>query len=115
MDENKNYTYIIRCADNTYYTGWTVNIKKRLATHNSGKGAKYTRSRLPVTLVYLECFSTKVEAMKREAEIKKFTRAEKQALIDSPYNQREYYFKQNPVQDSKNSSARDSKHNPHGI
>ncbi len=53
QEENNsyNYTYIVRCADDTYYTGWTTDIKKRLAAHNSGQGAKYTRSRLPVALV----------------------------------------------------------------
>ncbi len=87
QQKNNNYTYIVRCADDTYYTGWTTDIKKRLATHNSGRGAKYTRSRLPVTLVYLESFETKAGAMKREAEIKKLTRKEKQRIIDtgSPY------------------------------
>ncbi len=79
----KHYTYIVRCADGTYYTGWTTDIQQRLAAHNSGAGAKYTRSRLPVTLVYLECFETKTEAMKREAAIKKLTRTEKQKLIDT--------------------------------
>lgn len=79
----KNYTYIVRCADGTYYTGWTTDIQQRLAAHNSGAGAKYTRSRLPVSLVYLECFETKTEAMKREAAIKKLTRTEKQKLIDT--------------------------------
>ena len=77
-----NYTYIIRCIDNTLYCGWTNDIKKRLACHNAGKGAKYTRSRHPVSLVYLETFDTKQEAMQREAAIKKLSRQEKQRLID---------------------------------
>lgn len=54
-----NYTYILRCSDGTYYTGWTNDMAKRLKTHNEGKGAKYTRARLPVTLAYYEAFETK--------------------------------------------------------
>lgn len=78
-----NYTYIIRCSDNTLYTGWTTDLKKRLKVHNSGKGAKYTRSRTPVTLVYYESFSSKEEAMSREYHIKQLSRPEKEALIAS--------------------------------
>ena len=77
------YTYILRCADGTLYCGWTSDLTARLAAHNSGKGAKYTRGRGPVTLVYSELFDTQSEAMRREAEIKKLTRAQKQALIDT--------------------------------
>ena len=79
----RNYTYILRCADDTLYCGWTNDLTARLAAHNSGKGAKYTRGRGPVTLVYSECFETQGEAMRREAAIKKLSRAAKQALIDS--------------------------------
>ena len=61
-----NYTYILKCSDGTYYTGWTNDMAKRLKTHNEGKGAKYTRARLPVTLAYYEAFETKEEAMRRE-------------------------------------------------
>lgn len=78
-----NYTYIVECADHTYYTGWTNDIEKRLAAHNSGKGAKYTKSRRPVTLVHLETFDTKEEAMHREAMIKRLTRAQKEVLVQS--------------------------------
>ena len=77
------YTYILRCADGTLYCGWTSDLTARLAAHNSGKGAKYTRGRGPVTLVYSELFDTQSEAMRREAEIKKLTRVQKQALIDT--------------------------------
>lgn len=77
------YTYILRCADGTLYCGWTNDLTARLAAHNSGKGAKYTRGRGPVTLVYSELFDTQSEAMRREAEIKKLTRAQKQALVDA--------------------------------
>ena len=78
-----NYTYILRCADGTLYTGWTNDLYKRLAAHNAGTAAKYTRPRRPVTLVYQEAFPTKEEAMRRERQIKRLTRAEKLALIQS--------------------------------
>ena len=77
------YTYIVRCADGTLYTGWTDDIEKRLAAHNSGHGAKYTRSRRHVTLVHLETFDTKEAAMSREWHIKRLSRAQKLALVAS--------------------------------
>lgn len=80
--EKKNYTYILKCKDETLYTGWTNNLKKRIEDHNSGKGAKYTKSRRPVQLVYYELYDTKVDAMKREYEIKHMTRKEKLKLIE---------------------------------
>lgn len=83
-DGKKNYTYIVECSDGTLYTGWTTCIERRIREHNSGKGAKYTKSRRPVALRHLEVFQTKSEAMRREAEIKKLTRDEKERLIDSP-------------------------------
>ena len=76
------FTYIVRCADGTLYTGWTDDIEKRIAAHNSGHGAKYTRTRLPVTLVHVEQFDTKEAAMSREWHIKRLTRAQKLALVD---------------------------------
>ena len=76
-----NYTYILRCKDNSLYTGWTNNLEKRLEAHNAGKGAKYTKARLPVELVYYEQFETKEEAMKREYAIKQMTRAQKEKLM----------------------------------
>ena len=79
--EQKHYVYILRCADGTLYTGWTTDVEKRLETHNSGKGAKYTRSRRPVELVYTEEFEDKIEAQHREREIKKLTREGKEKLI----------------------------------
>ena len=75
-----NVTYILRCSDDTLYTGWTNDMEKRLAAHNDGTGAKYTRGRRPVELVYYEEFATKQEAMRREVAIKKLSRAEKEAL-----------------------------------
>lgn len=77
-----NYTYILQCSDGSLYCGWTNDIDKRLAAHNAGKGAKYTRSRLPVKVVHLETFDTKEEAMKREWRIKKMSRAAKLKLIE---------------------------------
>ena len=75
------YTYILRCADGTLYTGWTNDLGKRLRDHADGKGGKYTRSRLPVTLVYTETHESKHEAMSREWHIKRMTRREKLELI----------------------------------
>ncbi len=77
----KSYTYILKCADGTLYCGWTNNLQKRLKAHNEGKGAKYTRARLPVELVYFEELDSSVEAQKREYQIKKLTRAKKLELI----------------------------------
>lgn len=79
----KNVTYILKCNDNSLYTGWTNDITHRLKMHNEGKGAKYTRGRGPVELVYLEEFETKQEAMSREAKIKCLTRKEKLLLIET--------------------------------
>lgn len=76
-----NYTYILMCSDGSLYTGWTNNLEKRLESHNKGEGAKYTRGRLPVRLVYYESFDTKQDAMKREAQIKRFKRTKKIRLI----------------------------------
>ena len=73
--------YILSCNDGSLYTGWTTNLENRINTHNSGKGAKYTRSRLPVELVYYEEFSVKSHALKREREIKKLTHNQKLDLI----------------------------------
>ncbi|MCI8507118.1 MAG: GIY-YIG nuclease family protein [Lachnospiraceae bacterium] len=75
------YTYIVECRDGTFYTGWTNHLEERVESHNKGKGAKYTRSRLPVKLVYYETYASKKEAMKREYEIKRLTRKDKLALI----------------------------------
>lgn len=76
-----NYTYILKCNDGTLYTGWTNNIDKRLKDHNDGKGAKYTKVRRPVELVYYEEFELKEEAMKREYAIKQLTRKQKEELV----------------------------------
>ena len=76
-----NYTYLLECADQTLYCGWTNDLEKRVKAHNAGQGAKYTKTRRPVTLVYYEEFETKEEAMRREAAIKKLARKEKLRLI----------------------------------
>ncbi len=81
-----SYTYIVQCSDGTFYTGWTNNIEKRILTHNAKKGAKYTRSRTPVRLVYFEQAETKRQAMRREAQIKRLSRYEKEQLIQSRTN-----------------------------
>ena len=76
-----DFVYIVECADGTLYTGWTTDVEKRLQTHNAGEGAKYTRSRRPVRLLYSEPCADKSAALKREAEIKRLSRADKLALI----------------------------------
>ncbi len=78
---SKAYTYIVECSDGTLYTGWTNDLEKRMAAHNQGKGAKYTKPRLPVVLKYYESFETKQEAMRREYAIKQLKREEKWKLI----------------------------------
>ena len=75
------YCYIVECSDGTYYTGWTTDPPRRVATHNKGRGAKYTKMRLPVKLVYVEEQPGRNAAMKRERAIKKMTRSQKQKLI----------------------------------
>ena len=77
-----NYTYILECKDGSYYTGWTNNLEKRLKEHNEGKGAKYTKARKPVRLLYFEEFDSKEDAMKREYAIKQMKRKEKEKLIN---------------------------------
>lgn len=84
MEEQKkmtNYVYILRCRDNTLYTGWTNRLEERIKAHNEGRGAKYTRGRTPAELVYYEAFETKQEAMSREFQIKQMNRQEKENLI----------------------------------
>ncbi len=78
----KNYTYIVKCKDGSLYTGWTTDIEKRIKAHNAGKGAKYTKTRRPVELMYYEVSGTKEEAMSREYAIKHMPRAKKLRLIE---------------------------------
>lgn len=86
MNEKKYYTYILRCGDDTLYTGFTTDLEHRLQIHNAGKGAKYTKARLPVEMIYHEEYPTKEEAMRREAAIKKLTRKQKIELIKNRTN-----------------------------
>ena len=79
----RNYTYLLQCADGSLYCGWTNCLWERVKVHNEGRGAKYTRGRRPVELVYFEEFATKQEAMQREAAIKRLTRQEKEKLVES--------------------------------
>ena len=75
------YVYILRCADGTLYTGWTADLAARLAEHNAGRGARYTRGRRPVALVYQEELPTQAEAMRRERALQRLRRTQKLALI----------------------------------
>lgn len=78
-----DYVYILKCKDGSLYTGYTNNLERRIKTHNNGKGAKYTRCRLPVELVYYESYETKSDAMKREYCIKQMSREAKVKLISN--------------------------------
>ena len=84
--ESQWYLYILRCKDNTLYTGITTDVEKRLEAHRSGKGAKYTRGRAPLELVYRETCGSHSEALKREAEIKKLSRQSKELLLQTQNN-----------------------------
>ena len=79
----KNYTYIVRCSDGSLYTGWTNHLDERVKAHNAGNGAKYTKTRTPVELVYYEEFDSKTEAMKREYAIKQLSRKKKEELVEN--------------------------------
>lgn len=80
------YVYMLRCCDGSLYTGYTDDVDRRLACHNSGKGAKYTRSRLPVALAYSEECADKSAALKREYAIKQLTKAQKESIITKKEN-----------------------------
>ena len=80
------FTYILRCGDGSFYTGWTDDLDRRIRVHNAGKGGSYTRAHLPVALIYSEAFPSKNEAMSREWAIKKLNRDEKEKLIRSEKN-----------------------------
>lgn len=77
-----HYVYILKCKDGTYYTGYAVDVAKRMKAHEQGKGAKYTRGRAPFQLVYVEQFTNKSCAMSQEANIKKLSREKKEQLIE---------------------------------
>lgn len=82
----KYYVYILRCIDSTLYTGYTVDLKERIKKHNMGVASKYTRARLPVKMVYFEEFESKSLAMKREIQIKKLKKAEKENMIKENFS-----------------------------
>jgi len=86
VSEMSCYCYIVECADGTYYTGWAIDPEKRVATHNKGRGARYTRTRIPVKLVYVEEMPDRKSAMKREIAIKKLKREGKGKLISEERN-----------------------------
>lgn len=77
-----HYVYILECDDDTFYTGYTTDLDRRLKEHNNGNGAKYTRGRTPVELIYSEAYASRSDAMRREAQIKDLSREEKERLID---------------------------------
>ena len=81
MKTKMNYTYMVRCKDGSLYTGWTNDLEKRLKAHNQGIGAKYTKTRRPVELVYYEEYESKIDAMKREYEIKQLPKKKKEELV----------------------------------
>lgn len=77
-----HWTYVLECADGTFYTGYTTDVERRVREHDSGNGAKYTRGRTPVTLVHAESFETRSAAMSREYEIKQLSRRRKERLVE---------------------------------
>ena len=79
--DHKAYMYVVECRDGSYYTGYTTDVKKRITVHNSGKGAKYTRARLPVKLIYVQGFDSKEEAMSAEALLKRKKRPQKERFL----------------------------------
>ena len=89
VPERGNFAYMLECADGTLYCGWTNDLEQRLRNHNAGTGAKYTRSRRPVRLVYYEEYGTREEAMSREWHLKKLTRQQKQQLIKDREREKE--------------------------
>ena len=87
--DHKAYMYVLECRDGSYYTGYTTDVRRRLAVHNSGKGAKYTRARLPVKLIYAQGFASKEEAMSAEALLKRKKRPQKERFLSE--NQEKIY------------------------
>ncbi|OFW76923.1 MAG: hypothetical protein A2201_08260 [Alicyclobacillus sp. RIFOXYA1_FULL_53_8] len=81
--DNQHFIYILECKDGTFYTGYTTDVARRLSMHSRGKGAKYTRSRLPVSLVYTEEAASHSSGLRRELDIKSMTRMEKQTLVSN--------------------------------
>ncbi len=91
MESQQNYVYMLRCSDDSLYTGWTNDLDKRVKSHQSGNGGRYTRAHRPVELVYHEVYATRHEAMRREWEIKHMTKEQKENLIreNSPGGERQ--------------------------
>jgi putative endonuclease len=85
--ENKHYVYVVQCRDDSYYTGYTTNVEKRIDTHNNGTGAKYTRARRPVNLLYYEEYETKSDALKAEYRFKQLNRKQKEEYIRESRNE----------------------------
>ncbi|WP_422080509.1 GIY-YIG nuclease family protein [Ulvibacterium sp.] len=83
----KGYTYILQCSDGSYYTGSTVDLELRIQQHQNGKGANYTKRRLPISLLYVEIFTRIDEAFRREKQIQGWSRKKKEALTDGEHNQ----------------------------
>ena len=81
MTDRDHYVYVLECADGTLYTGYTTDVERRVAEHDAGDGAKYTRGRTPVEVVLTESFDTRAAAMRREHEVKALSRREKERLI----------------------------------
>ena len=79
-DSRRYYCYLLECSDGSYYTGWTTDPQRRTAEHNAGRGARYTRARRPVRLVYVEALPSRSKAQRREAAIKRLTHAQKKQL-----------------------------------
>ena len=91
--EKANYTYLLRCADGSFYCGWTNDLVKRLAAHNAGTGGRYTRSRRPVELAWYTVSETRPQAMHLEAQIKQLRRSQKEALVSGEVQINEYDLK----------------------
>ncbi|GAA0320939.1 GIY-YIG nuclease family protein [Bacillus carboniphilus] len=87
MDRNNHFMYVLECADGTFYAGYSTDVGKRVLTHNSGKGAKYTRPRLPVTCIYYESFQSKREALQEEYAFKQLTRKQKEQYLHNKVGQ----------------------------
>ena len=83
MSDGSHHVYVLRCADDSLYTGYTTDVERRVAEHDSGEGAKYTRGRTPVELVHVESFDSQSAAMSREYEIKQLSRSEKESLVEN--------------------------------
>ena len=84
--DHKAYMYVVECRDGSYYTGYTTDVKKRISVHNSGKGAKYTRARFPVKLIFAEGFDSKEEAMSAEALFKRKKRPQKERFLSENHS-----------------------------